>query len=216
MKATYKMVLLLATALTAQGALANGELPPSAGKSYLGIGLLPVRYAEFPGPDSDVRVLRLSLLAGCNRTMAGLDFGTVGNWCEGDMDGLGFASCYNVSGGGAFAVLFAAGANVSSSSHGGVMLAAGANVVGHAYSGFQMSCVNYTEEAHCGVQFGMVNLTWGVRGVQFGMVNVTSEGCGLQFGLYNMAEDFNGLQFGLINMNQASPLMMMPFVNAKF
>ena len=154
------------------------------GTYYMSMGIMPVRYMEFPGPDADVRILRLNLTAGCHRSMYGLDIGTVGNWTAGDLGGIALAGCYNVC--------------------------------QHKCFGMQLSCVNFTEDAHCGVQTGICNLTWGIRGVQIGLVNVTSDGAGAQFGLYNVAEQFSGVQLGLVNMNMASPLMMMPFLNVWF
>lgn len=153
-------------------------------KSPVGVSFLPVRYLETPGPDSDVWLFRLNLLAGCHRTMTGLDIGTVGNWTNGDVGGLAFAAGYNVCGG-----------------EGG---------------GLQLSCVNFTEKEHRGLQLGLVNMTWGICGLQLGVVNATGEGHGAQFGLVNLAESFAGVQFGLLNMNQASPLVMMPIVNVRF
>lgn len=154
------------------------------GTYYMSLGLLPVRYMEFPSPDADVRVMRLNLTAGCHRSMYGLDLGTIGNWTSENM--------------------------------GGVIIAGGYNVAQHECYGLQLSCVNFTGDAHYGLQTGICNLTWGIRGFQLGLVNVTSDGAGLQIGVYNVAEDFSGFQLGLINMNMASPLMMMPFVNIWF
>lgn len=149
-----------------------------------GLALLPVRWLEAPGPDSGVWLLRLNLLAGCNRTMTGLDVGSVCNWTTGDGIGLAFAGICNVCGGDC--------------------------------AGLQAACVNFTERAHAGAQLGAGNMTWGIRGVQLGAVNATGEGYGLQVGVVNLAESFSGLQLGLLNMNLASPLPMMPIVNAWF
>ena len=175
---TNRLTLAVVLAATAFSQLKAG------GTYYMSMGILPVSHMEFPGPDADVRILRLNLTAGRHKSMFGLDVGTVGNWTSGDSGGIAMAACYNVSRRKCF--------------------------------GMQLSCVNFTEDAHCGAQTGICNLTWGIRGVQLGLVNVTSDGAGTQIGLYNVAEQFSGVQLGLVNMNMASPMMMMPFLNVWF
>ena len=46
---------------------------------YTSMGILPVRYLELPGPDANVKMLRLNLLVGCHKSMYGLDVGSLGN-----------------------------------------------------------------------------------------------------------------------------------------
>ncbi len=151
---------------------------------YSAVGLLPVKYLELPGPDADVRIMRLNLIAGCHKSMYGLDLAVLGGWTRGDSAGILLSGGYNVC-------------------------------LGECY-GLQLASVNFTEGAHCGLQIGAVNMTWGLRGMQIGAVNATSDGAGWQIGLYNMAESFSGIQLGLINMNIGSPLMMMPLLNVWF
>ena len=183
MMTKIKKLAMLLVAMSAVFSLVADETE-SESTFYTSMGILPVRYLELPGPDVNVRIMRLNLLAGCHKSMYGLDVGSLGNWTTGGS--------------------------------GGILLAGGYNVCQKKCYGIQLSCVNFTEDAHYGMQLGVVDMTWGIRGIQLGLVNVTSEGAGMQIGLYNVAEDFSGFQLGLINMNISSPLMMMPILNVWF
>ncbi|MBE6396259.1 MAG: hypothetical protein E7046_04575 [Lentisphaerae bacterium] len=183
MKTKIKKIVMFLAAISVVSVLSADDAE-SESTFYTSMGILPVRYLELPGPDVNVKMLRLNLLAGCHKSMYGLDVGSVGNWTTGGS--------------------------------GGILLAGGYNVCQKKCCGLQLSCVNFTEDAHYGMQMGVVDMTWGIRGLQLGLVNVTSEGAGMQIGLYNVAEDFSGLQLGLINMNIASPMMMMPIMNVWF
>lgn len=133
-----------------------------------GLALLPVRYLEAPSPDSGVWLLRLNLLAGCNRTMTGLDVGSVCNWTTGDGTSLAFAGISNVCGGDG------AGLQVSC-----------LNFAERAYAGAQLGAGNMTWGIR-GIQLGVVNATSEGYGLQVGVVNLAESFSGLQLGLLNM------------------------------
>lgn len=157
--------LAAACLVCAADALAAEE----AGDEYpVGISLLPFRYLEAPGPDSGVWLFRLNLLAGCNRTMTGLDVGSVCNWTSGDGAGLAFAGVCNVCGGEG-AGLQAACLNSTERAHVGAQLGAGNMTWG--IRGVQLGVVNATSEGY-GLQVGVVNLAESFSGLQLGLMNM--------------------------------------------
>lgn len=133
-----------------------------------GLALLPVRYLEAPSPDSGVWLFRLNLLAGRNRTMTGLDVGSVCNWTTGDGAGLAFAGICNVCGG-----------------EGAGLQVACLNSTERAHAGLQLGAGNMTWGIR-GVQLGVVNATSEGYGLQVGVVNLAESFSGLQLGLMNM------------------------------
>ena len=140
-----------------------------SGDEYpIGISLLPFRYLEAPSPDSGVWLFRLNLLAGRNRTMTGLDVGSVCNWTSGDGAGLAFAGVCNVCGGEG-AGLQAACLNSTERAHVGAQLGAGNMTWG--IRGVQLGVVNATSEGY-GLQVGVVNLAESFSGLQLGLLNM--------------------------------------------
>ena len=172
MKTRTRMMMAIATALAlsvqAQTSGKEEVLPPSEGSSPMGLALLPVRYCEAPGPNSDVWAFRLSLLSGCNRTMTGLDVGSLGNWSKGDMSGIGLAGGYNYCGGVGRALHLAL-----------------VNYTGEDHAGGQIGLVNTTWRI-LGLQVGLVNATGEGGGIQLGVYNMAEDFSGLQLGLVNM------------------------------
>lgn len=164
------MTIAAALALNVRAKPSAGEecLPPAEGSSPVGLALLPVRYCETPGPASDVWAFRLSLLAGCNRTMKGLDIGCIGNWSEGDMAGVGFAAGYNYCGG-----------------EGRALHLALVNYTGEGHAGCQVGLVNTTWRIR-GLQLGLVNASSEGGGLQLGVYNMAEDFSGVQLGLVNM------------------------------
>ena len=133
-----------------------------------GLSLLPVRYLGAPGPDSGVWLFRLNLLAGCNRTMSGVDFGTVGNWTTEDAGGIALAAGYNVCGW----------------DSAGLQLAC-VNFTEREHDGVQVGLGNMTWGIG-GLQLGVVNATGEGSGLQIGVVNLAESFFGFQLGLWNM------------------------------
>lgn len=133
-----------------------------------GLALLPVRGLEAPGPDSGVWMFRLNLLAGCNRTMSGVDIGTVGNWTTEDVGGIALAAGYNVCGWDSAGLQLAC-VNFTEREHVGVQVGLGNMTWG--IGGFQLGVVNATGEGN-GLQIGVVNLAESFSGVQLGLLNM--------------------------------------------
>ena len=133
-----------------------------------GLALLPFRCLEAPSPDSGVWLFRLNLLAGRNRTMTGLDVGSVCNWTTGDGAGLAFAGICNVCGGEG-AGLQVACLNSTERAHAGLQLGAGNMTWG--IRGAQLGVVNATSEGY-GLQIGVLNLAESFSGLQLGLLNM--------------------------------------------
>ena len=133
-----------------------------------GLALLPVRGLEAPGPDSGVWLLRLNLLAGCNRTTSGVDFGTVGNWTTEDASGIAMAAGYNVCGWNSAGLQLAC-VNFTEREHAGVQVGLGNMAWGIG-----------------GCQLGVVNAIGEGGGLQIGVVNLAESFSGFQLGLWNM------------------------------
>lgn len=67
-----------------------------------------------------------------------------------------------------------------------------------------------------GIQVGLWNEAYSMRGIQAGIINVIGEGQGFQVGLINRAETLYGYQVGLINVIRSAELAFMPIVNVGF
>ena len=145
---------------------ANAEEPVD--EYPFGLSFLPVRGLEAPGPDSGVWIFRLNLLAGCNRSVSGLDLGTVGNWTTDDVCGLAFAAGYNVCGGSGSGLQLSC-VNFTEREQNGVQLGLGNMTWG--INGLQLGVVNATSEGH-GVQIGVLNLAESFSGLQLGLLNM--------------------------------------------
>ena len=164
-------IMRIVAAVCAAGALQMAKADEAVDEYPFGLSLLPVRCLEAPGPDSGVCFFRLNLLAGCNRTMTGIDVGTIGNWTTDDFNGLAFAAGYNVCGGGG------AGLQLSM-----------VNFAEREFGGFQIGLANMTWGIS-GLQLGVVNATSEGHGVQIGLVNLAESFSGFQLGLFNMNQE---------------------------
>jgi hypothetical protein len=78
MMTRIKKLAMLLVAMSVVSTLVADETE-SESTFYTSMGILPVRYLELPGPDANVKMLRLNLLAGCHKSMYGLDVGSLGN-----------------------------------------------------------------------------------------------------------------------------------------
>lgn len=177
-KKTIKSVL----AVCAASFLSVAGAEESADEYPVGVSVLPVSCMEMPGTDAGVSFFRLNLLAGCNRTMTGFDFGTVGNWTTENAYCLAFAAGYNVCGG----------------DGGGVQLAC-VNFTEKAYGGLQLGLGNMTWGL-AGLQLGVVNATGEGCGVQLGLVNLAESFSGLQLGLLNMNQASALMMMPIVNV----------------
>lgn len=91
------------------------------------------------------------------------------------------------------------------------------NDVVDSSSGFQFGIYNSVGRGEMlGLQVGLWNEAYSMRGVQAGLVNVLGEGQGFQVGVINRAETLYGYQVGLINVIRSAELSFMPLINVGF
>lgn len=158
--------------------------------------------AQVAPPDWDVYGLRLSLLYGENRSVAGFDVGLFSRTTK-DLGGIEASVIWNDVNGG----------------FKGIQVGGLGNSVYGDSTGIQVAgAFNRLEEGSqfLGAQIGAVNLTDECRGVQVGVVNHSVKMQGVQVGLINSCETLAGLQLGLVNINQAGPLLFCPILNVSF
>lgn len=181
---------------------ATEAFPPNPYVNTALVALSLVPMLEAPKESWDVMGLRLSLLVGSHRAVAGLDLGVLGNFSDYKMNGLAISTIFNSLG----------------ESDGALHIAGIFNFVAFDYTGFQLSgFFSCTEGTHTGVQIALGNNYAGhLIGLQIGLFNVAERGEGVQVGLCNYSEQLKGLQVGLLNVNYASQLPCLPIVNVSF
>lgn len=189
-------LMLMAVGLLVGGA-ACADTSERDKRATVAFGAYPV--AEFPEASHDVAGLRLNLLAGRHRNVAGVDMGVLANICDGSFSGIEFAAVCNVVGDSAWSAQFATVCNYSSNYARGV----------------QLALVNLSDEDFAGIQLGCCNFVGDFGGLQTGLFNSAESGVGVQFGLVNVSGGFTGVQLGLLNINLSSGVPVLPVMNVK-
>lgn len=175
------------------------QTPPSGGWSPLAVSLLPA--SSVPPEDHDIGLLRINLLAGRHRSLAGLDVGLVANDLTAGLTGVQVAGFVNTV----------------SHSEAGLQIAGLLNGSRHEFTGLQLGLVlNRTDGEHAGAQIGLVNRAAALSGLQVGFLNSVERGQGVQIGVFNFATVFEGLQIGLSNVNRESSVPFFPLINFAF
>lgn len=168
-----------------------------------------VNPVQFPPSDYDVTGLRLSVLWGSHRDVAGLDLGLVGNITTQKFNGAAFSGLFNYTQNNVnaygFQIAGLTNFNLQKTNVYGVQLAAGANY-------------NKAESSVVGFQLAALNLTshTNVYGVQAGIYNRAKKVVGLQVGLVNAADNLHGLQIGLLNFHYTGLFYVSPILNFGF
>lgn len=174
------------------------EAEPAHGFFPVGLYLLP--NIGFPGEHWDVGPLRISIIAGRNRDVYGLDLGLVGNMSTEEFTGFQAAGIFNRVGHSDGAVQFAGIFNHSCGD----------------FAGLQVAIANIVDGEMDGLQIGLYNRSSVLDGMQLGFVNIIDSGDGIQIGVINSARELDGLQIGVINVIRDSTMPFLPIVNFAF
>lgn len=182
-----------------EGPVSVLSIPASRGVAPFAVSLWPE--AQFPEREYDIAPLRLSLVAGHHRSLAGLDIGLFGNELDAGLRGIEIAGLVNIVG----------------YSDGGIQASALLNGSRQDFCGAQLCGVlNRTDGELAGLQIALVNRAANLSGLQIGLFNSAEIGSGVQIGLANYAMSLQGLQIGLVNVNRASSVPFFPIVNFAF
>lgn len=172
---------------------------PAVGVSPLAFSILPT--LEAPCDKWSVHGLRINILAGRHRDVAGFDFAGLGNITVEDFDGLQVAGLWNSIG----------------CSDGAIQLAGVLNRCDRDFTGLQAAFLVNIAEGTCeGVQIAPINRAIDLSGLQLGIYNNIDRGAGTQIGIINYARSLEGLQIGAINIIGDSTIPFCPFVNFAF
>ena len=172
---------------------------PVVGVTPFALSLLPS--LEVPGQKWSVYGLRINLLAGRHRDVAGFDVGVLGNITVEDFDGVQAAGLWNSIG----------------NSDGAVQIAGIINRCDRDFTGLQITGFASIVEGTCeGAQIGLFNRTSDLSGLQLGLYNNIDRGSGVQIGLINAARTLDGLQIGVVNVILASTFPFCPVINFAF
>ena len=144
--------------------------------------------------------LRISIIAGRNRDVYGLDLGLVGNMSTEEFTGFQAAGIFNRVGHSDGAVQFAGIFNHSCGD----------------FAGLQVAIANIVDGEMDGLQIGLYNRSSVLDGMQLGFVNIIDSGDGIQIGVINSARELDGLQIGVINVIRDSTMPFLPIVNFAF
>lgn len=186
---------LATSVVSADDAVLDAGLPPSAGEKNTAFGAWPI--VQVPGEDYDIKLFRMSIPIGKHRSFTGLDIGLLANLVTGRSSGVAFTTVGNMVGRGEALVQFAAVFNS----------------VENVSSGMQISCANVAGDDYMGFQLGPVNLSGLIGGLQLGIYNQAERVGGMQFGLVNVAGELNGVQFGLLNIASESSVPVLPILH---
>lgn len=182
-----------------EGPVAVLSIPLSRGTAPFALSLWPE--AQFPEREYDIAPLRLSLVAGHHRSLAGLDIGLLGNELDAGLRGIQISGLVNIVG----------------YSDGGIQAAVLLNGSRQDFCGAQLgSVLNRVDGELAGLQIALVNRASVLSGLQVGLFNSVETGSGVQIGLANYAMSLQGLQIGLVNVNRASSVPFFPIVNFAF
>ncbi len=172
---------------------------PSVGVTPLALSLLP--NLEAPGERWSVYGLRVNLIAGRHRNVAGFDIGGLGNITVEDFDGVQAAGLWNRIG----------------RTDGAVQVAGILNHCDRDFTGVQIAAIANVAEGTCeGVQVGLFNRASDLSGFQLGLYNVIDRGSGVQVGFVNAARTLDGLQIGVVNVIRQSTFPFCPVLNFAF
>ena len=175
------------------------SIPTSRGTVPFALSLWPE--AQFPEREYDIAPLRLSLIAGHHRSLAGLDIGLLGNELDAGLRGIEISGLVNIVG----------------YSEGGIQASLFLNGSRQDFCGAQLGGVlNRTDGELAGLQVALVNRAAVLSGLQIGLYHSVETGSGVQIGLANYAMSLQGLQIGLVNVNRASSVPFFPIVNFAF
>ena len=125
-----------------------------ADEAYGGVSFLPLRYMEWPSPESAVLGLRLNVISGRHDAVTGLDVGTIVNYTDSGLRGVAFSLV---------------------NSHGEAYgLQTGlVNATGFG-CGVQIGFWNMAED-YRGLQIGVGNFAYRLCGVQIGLGDIIAE-----------------------------------------
>lgn len=172
------------------------RVEPSEGVTPVAISLLPA--LEAPGGMWSVYGLRVNLLAGRHRDIAGFDIGLLGNITSEEFDGVQAAGLWNSIG----------------NSDGAVQIAGVLNRCEVNFYGLQAAGLVNVADGLCeGLQISFVNRAASLSGLQVGLYNNIDCGSGLQIGVINSARSLEGLQIGVINIISDSTIPFFPVIN---
>lgn len=193
----------LESAWTRRSALVpSWSLPGAAqtsGAVAFNLSLLPG--LSLNGSDRHVTSLSLSLIAGLNGAVSGLEAATLLNLTRGDMRGTQIAGGGNAIGGHVIGLQVAGSFNFAGGDVDGFQVAGTANIAGDVRGGQIAGALNLARGPVRGFQIaGLMNLGGDLAGAQFGLLNVAARLDGAQVGLVNVAGASVGLQLGLVNV----------------
>lgn len=163
---------------------------------------------QLPLSDSNVKGVRLSLIAGRHKSLDGADISVFGGITDSDFTGLAMAGGFNYTGKKArvYVGQFAGLGNYN---------AGQIQIYGLQLSGFN---INKGTGHTVGAQVGVSNYSpkSDVFGFQVGLYNQAKDVYGFQIGLINVAKNLHGIQLGLANINQEGSIRFLPIVNVGF
>ncbi len=181
--------------------------PAYAAFSPIAVSVLPA--VQFPPSDFDITGVRLSVLAGKQRSVYGLDFAGVGNITDLDFVGLGVSGIFNWTNGttNVLGLQLAGLANVNTS-HTTVYGLQAAFAVNN----------NSAEAKVVGLQLAAFNVSpfTKICGFQVGLYNRANDVYGFQIGVINVAKSLHGVQIGLLNFNETGLFYVAPVLNIGF
>lgn len=186
------------------GSIASAELV-----SPVGIALLDLNgfHAEFPGSESSVCGVRLTILRSVNKEVCGVDLGLLVSGTAGNFTGVGLSGVANIVAGRARIV--------------GLQAAGLINLDGQAsILGLQLALVNRV--LNDGTVVGGQLAIWNgapktdIYGFQLSAFNQAHKVVGFQIGLLNVTDELHGIQIGLFNINRNGIIKAFPGLNASF
>ncbi len=167
--------------------------------------------AQLFSEDTDVRGLRINLIAGGSANLSGVDVGMVGS--AEAVAGIQ-SSLVNISE--ELVGVQVAGLHNKSERVVGLQYATLANEAGEL-TGLQVGLLNFSRGGR-GWQTGLLNSNRAesLASWQTGFLNFNKGGWGLQTGFLNINRGGWGLQIGILNFNKGGWLPFFPFVNFGF
>lgn len=187
-----------------------------------------VRFSGFYGRNADVYGLDFGIVGSASRDFAGLGI-SAANLTDNDVAGLRIGALANVSDGNLAGVNVGLvnlvtgetdglqlGAISYSGTFRGAQLGLLGNWNGFASAGWQLGVMNYNQDKFAGLSTGVFNLGEKISWIQLGVVNTATEVSGVQIGVFNACDEICGVQIGVLNIIDASPVPIMPVLNASF
>ncbi len=195
---------LVAVILVAFTSTASAELVSPVGFALVDFNGF---HAEFPGSESSVCGLRLTILRSVHKEVCGLDVGLLVNGTAGAFTGVELAGGANIVAGRARILGLQAAGLLNLDSQVSLL-------------GLQFALVNriLNDGTIIGAQVGLWNgaAKTDIYGLQLSGVNQAHKVIGLQLGLINITDELHGVQIGLLNFNRNGLIKFFPGINASF